>query len=143
MTERHAHGQWTRPSWTHQTRSRPGLRRCRGSGLGQDCSERFRIGHEPATGSGERPFGRNRGSSGIDVLMLERRLLSKQRNDFDYVIHRYCRALGFGRFGCGRFFGRIRVLEAELFRGRGAGFWAFKARLRATARATTCASCCR
>ena len=72
----------------------------------------------------------------------ERCLLSKQCDDFADVIHRYLR-FRLGRFDCERFFGRIRVLEAELFRDRGTGFLALNARLRATARVTTSASCWR
>ena len=48
----------------------------------EDRSEGLRIGHEPAPGGGARPFGRDRGRSGIHELMLERCLLSKQRDDF-------------------------------------------------------------
>src|SRR5580692_10448487 len=69
--------------------------------------------------------------------------LSKQHNDFDYVIHRYLRALGFGLSDGGRFFGRIRVLESEILRDRVAGFLVINARLRVTVRVTTRASCCR
>jgi hypothetical protein len=54
----------------------------------QHRGERFRIGDEPPPRGGECPFDRNRRPSGIHELMLERRLLSKQRNDFDCVIHR-------------------------------------------------------
>jgi hypothetical protein len=52
----------------------------------EDGSQRLRIGHEPPPCGGERPFGRNRGRSGIHELLLERRLLSKQCDDFGDVI---------------------------------------------------------
>src|ERR1039458_5028265 len=62
---------------------------------------------------------------------------------FGDIVHRYLRARRLGRFDCGRFFGRIRVLDAGLGRALGGGFLAFNARLRATARVTNNASCWR
>jgi hypothetical protein len=53
----------------------------------EDCSERFRIGHDPATVVASAHSAATAGSCGIHELLRERRLLSKQRNDFDYVIY--------------------------------------------------------
>ena len=77
----------------------------------------------------------------IHELLLDRRLLSKQCDDFGDVIHGYLRALRLGRLDCERFFGRLGVLEATLAHARAGGYLLFSARLRATARATICVSC--
>ncbi len=108
----------------------------------KDCGERLWIGHESSPCSGERPLRCDLGVGAVHDLDFQFRLLSKQRDDFVEVIHRYLRALGLGRFNCERFLGRIRVTVLMTADGRvERRFLVFEVRVRATARLTSSASC--
>jgi len=87
ISQRHAHEQRTRLVGSTEGGYVPdgdsvGGTAQRAGGL-KNRGERLRIGHEPATGASKRPFRCDRRRSGIHELMLERRLPSKQGDDFD------------------------------------------------------------